>query len=167
VHGYDRTGDIFAYFREKTPVGALMMQFVFMLLFLLWLSFTRWTPVFAPDEGRAPKTGGLGQFINSLANIYYRRHAASLTIRPQLAQVAATLRRRHQIELHESAKIQNLLESLPEPYSSNEAEELLATLQEAQDIAVPEADVAVAHRELLQLSKHLTELQERLQYAKR
>jgi hypothetical protein len=119
-----------------------------------------------------PQNSGLRAFIDSLSNIYYRRHAASLALKPQIQKISSILRQRYQIDLTEpteSGKLQNLLETLPNPYSSNEAKRMLATLNQAQALATPNeaGSATLPHRELHQLSQSLTDVQERLQHAKR
>ncbi|HEY9746270.1 MAG TPA: DUF4350 domain-containing protein [Oculatellaceae cyanobacterium] len=164
VHGYRKAGDIFAFFREKTPIGAIAMQLFFVFLLVLWLSFMRWTPVWPALKKQASENSGIRPFIDSLAGVYYRRHAAILALRPMLEQVATTLRDRYQIHLQDSVQIQTLLESLPSPYSSSNAE-TLGTLREAQELVSLGGGGTLPHRELLRIAQQLSELQERLRHA--
>lgn len=168
VHGYSQTQDIFSYFREKTPVGNIFMQLIFVFLLVLWLSFTRWTPVLATADTNKPKTNGLKQLIDSLASIYYRRQDATLAIQPQLTQINATLKRRYQVDLQDTPRLKSLIETLYAPYSSKDAVTVLQMLEKAQKMLGTETEEPshLPHRELYQLSKELTDLQERL-YAKR
>jgi hypothetical protein len=171
VHGYNRVESLFAFLREKTPIGAILMQLIFAFLLVLWLGFTRWVPVLPITENVA-KNGGLHSFIDAVAHLYYRRRAASLALQPHIQHIAAILRQRYQIKfdsLAESTQLQNLLEALPRPYSSEEAKNILATLQQAKELAEPDAAsfATLSNQELFQLSTALTEFQERLQYVKR
>ncbi len=172
IHGYVESGDVFSYYQKNTPLGAIFAQLVMAFLVMLWLSFTRWTPrPTEPEKSGLPgKPGGLSNYIDSMAGIYYRAQAASLALEPQLAHIEILLRRRFRTSLQEESRLRHLLGEALADYSNKghlpeaEPDALFKALQRAQ--AVVEKQERLQPGDLLQLTQRLAVLENRLQTTK-
>lgn len=178
VHGYSEIDNIFAYFQQKTPLGRIFAQIIFGFLFVLWLSFVSWLPRRKsggteplPADTAAAPSGSMTAFINSLAGIYHRTRSSNMALDPQLARIEATLRKRYRVSLDEEAKVQHLLAGLPGGYSrgtrrdgdGNESGTALwESLKKARETV--RRKERLQNRELLQLSRQLSTIQERLEH---
>lgn len=175
VHGYTEITDLLSYYQQKTPLGDMLVQLGIGFLFLLWLSFVRWTPkalstqeLSALEQTAQLSADGVQPFIQSLASIYERSHAASLAIGPQVQQIEQTLQKRFGLGLKETGRLQHLLASLSDAYSGKEAfskpvkDDWFDILQKAQRVIREEE--RLSHRDVLQLSRQLTMIQEHLHH---
>lgn len=171
VHGYAESEDIFSYYQQKTPLGAIFGQLFLALIFLVWLSIVRWTPKPTEEDATAQQptetSNGLHMYIQSLAGIYYRTQSASLAIAPQLDRIERLLRQRFRLSLDEESRLHHLLGSIFADYSNkedemgNQPDALLNILKRARTLV--EKQERLPHPTLLKLTRQLTIIEERLQ----
>lgn len=160
VHGYFEVEDIFAYYRQHTPLGLIFMQLFFGFCFMLWLSFGNRPGGKTGLSGEQhPAASGPEGFIESLSGIYYRHHAASMALAPQLNRIEEVLRRRYRIGLHEEDRLRHLLERLPDAYSNRDAS--LDVLKEARKLV--DSQESLSHARLLGMTRQLNRLRKQLQ----
>ena len=165
VHGYAKTLDLLAYYRQKTPLGKVLTQTLLTFMMMLWLSFAPWKP--RPKVSRAVRQVPMEGFIDSMAGIYFRARAASLVLSPMLDDIERLLRRRHRMGLADTPRVRALLEGLftghERAYSEHEA--LSTALQKARQIVARRQ--SLPPHELLKISRQLLLIQETLRHGRR
>lgn len=163
VHGYGELTDIFAYYRERTPLDAVVLQLLFAFAFMIWLSLMPWRPRRCETPPPDSDSGGMLPYVRSLASLYWRQQASTLALSPALERIEGLLRRRHRLGLDEApARLQSLLASLGADYSSRDdgPARWLDSLQRARQVVA--AQQRIEHRELLKLARHLAAIEELL-----
>lgn len=173
VHGYEATRNVFAYYREHTPLGQMVVHLLVGFWFLWWLSAVRWRPPRAIAGGHAPGASedtGTYAFVDSMAISYARQQAGVLTLAPQLSQIEQLLARRYRMSLVQEGRVRQLLDRLDGGVSMKGDDEgspqaLAEALTEAQRAVA--AQSRLAHAQVLRLSRQLTRIQERLQEGER
>ncbi len=162
VHGQSEVSDIFAYYREKTPLDAMALQLLFAFGFLLWYSLANRAA--HPPETEPPGTEGeLAPYIQSLAGLYWRQQASVLALQPALDSIESLLRKRYRLELADGGpRLQNLLAGLAAEYSSKDESPArwLDSLKRARQVV--EGQQRIEHRELLRLCRQLASIEHAL-----
>lgn len=168
VHGTTESGNLLAYYQNQTPLGAIFSQCVLAFILMLWFSFASQRP--KPGEpvtvGIQEGPSGLSAYINSMARLYLRTQSASLALSPQLHRIRTLLNQRFQISLDvEDASLQETLALILPADTANKAEADITPLQALQKaMAAVQRQEKLKEQELLQLSRMLTLIEERLQH---
>jgi len=176
VHGYAESGNLSAYLSKNTPLGDIFVQLTLVFILVLWLSLRRWTPkpqqvpVSAfedqADDTEQPNVfkSSMQAYLDSMAGIYQRTHAASLALGPQVNRLEKLLNQRFGILPEEEARLKQLLETFPGDYSSkgSSPESLMTAWVQARVLVA--AQGRLPDRELLHLARQLTLIEEQLNY---
>jgi hypothetical protein len=167
IHGYAETENLFTYFGQNTPLGAIFAQLMLGFVLLIWLSYMRWTPKpreMAGDESDKAGVTGIEAYVQSMARLYYRTQAASLALSPQVHRIERLLRQRFRLTLDDEGRLKHLLGTSPADYSIKEdsPESLVEALRKARSVIRDQE--RLSHRDLLRLARQLTLIEERLQY---
>jgi hypothetical protein len=176
VHGYAESGNLSAYLSKNTPLGEIFVQLTLVFILVLWLSLRPWTPkpqqaLVSAFEDQADDTeqpnvfrSSMQAYLDSMAGIYQRTHAASLALGPQVNRLEKLLNQRFGILPEEEARLKQLLETFPGDYSSkgSSPESLMTAWVQSRAIVADQG--RLPDRELLHLARQLTLIEEQLNY---